>query len=178
MEDFKRQFQTYIESELCNAKDERRELLLVINSDLRSILWERKLIKMLDGEYKIFTEFLNVFKKKEFFGPEKTLIRCFKKSDNKAYFEAILQAFQDIFDNTNSAKYTSRDVWFKMFGVNLLKEFANYSYICWEKIIVDLKEEKPLDFPCLNDILQRMEKAEASLPVRQVEFLKKLKLIN
>jgi len=178
MEDFRKQFQVYIESELLNAKDERRELLIQNNSKLKSFAWDRHLIKMLDGEYKIFIEFLTIFEKKEFFGVEKTLIKCFKKTDNKGYFEVILQAFQDIFDNTNSAKYTSRDIWFKMFSKNLHKEFAKYPYICWEKIIVDLKEEKPIDFPCLNEILQRMDKIEVTLPVQQVEFLKKLKLID
>lgn len=178
MEDFKKQFQAYIEAEICKAKDERKELLMQMNSDLKSIVWDRHLIKMLDGKYKIFVEFLDIFEKKDFFGVEKKLIKCFKKIDDKEYFEAIWQAFQDIFDNTNSAKYTSRDIWFKMFSKNLYKEFPNYSYICWEKVIVDLKEEKPLDFPCLNDILQRIEKVEISLPVQQVDFLKKLKLIN
>jgi hypothetical protein len=178
MEDFKKQIQVYIEAELYKAIDERKELLMQINSDLQSIVWDRHLIKMLNGNYKIFVEFLDIFEKKEFFGIEKTLIKCFKKTDNKDYFEGILQSFQDIFDNTNSAKYTSRDIWFKMFGVNLFKEFSNYSYICWERVVVDLKQDKPLDFPCLNDILRTVETCENSLPVNKIEFLKKLKLID
>ena len=108
MEDFKTQFENYIQNELQTAKDERKELLLVVNSELKSIVWKLKLVQMLNGNYKIFNEFLDVFQKKEYFGLEKKLLKIFQTTNEWNLFEKVLTNFRNIFDNSNSAKYTSR----------------------------------------------------------------------
>ena len=131
----------------------------------------------LNGNYKIFNEFLNVFQKKEYFGLEKKLLKIFQTTNEWSLFEKVLTNFRNIFDNSNSAKYTSRDTWFQIFGENLYKEFSKYCYISWEKIILDLQEEKPLDFPCLNDILRKVEKIENALPIKEIKFLKTLGIL-
>jgi hypothetical protein len=177
MEDFKVQFMSYIETELQTASLERKELLLVTKSEIQSIVWEMRLIKMLNGQYQIFNEFLNKFQKKEYFGSEKDIVRHFKPANiikNKERFLSILNSLRKVFENTNSAKYANVDKWFDMFSDNLKDEFENYPYICWERVVIALKKEKPLDFPSLNEILKRLEFYEASFQKPQIEFLQKI----
>ncbi len=174
IEDFKAQFISYIETELQTASLERRELLLVTRSELQSAVWEVRLIKMLNGQYQIFNEFLGKFEKKEYFGSEKSIIKSFKASNNPDLCSKIAQSFQKIFENTNSAKYANVDKWFNMFSENFGEEFGNYPYICWERVVIALKKEKPLDFPSLNEILKRLEFYESSFQKPQIEFLQKI----
>lgn len=180
MEDFKLQFIEYVESQLINSINERRELLLVVRSELNSIIWEIRIIKMLDGEYQIFNEFIKVFIKKEYFGSEKDIIQYFKPitiEKNKNRFLLILNSLKKIFENTNSSKYANVDKWFDMFSNNLKDEFENYRYICWERIVIALKKEKPLDFPSLNEILKRIEFYESAFKKEEIEFLQKIKVL-
>jgi hypothetical protein len=177
MEDFKVQFISYIETELQTASLERKELLLVTRSELQSVVWEMRLIKMLNGKYQIFNEFLGKFQIKEYFGSEKDIVRHFKSANiakNKERFLSILNSLRKVFENTNSAKYANVDKWFDMFSENLKDEFENYPYICWERVVITLKKEKPLDFPSLNEILKRLEFYEASFQKPQIEFLQKI----
>jgi hypothetical protein len=180
MEDFKKQFQGYIENQLLSAEDERRELLLVVASELKSIMWNARLLKMLHGDYKIFNEFCTHFAKGDYFGCEIDILRFLKPLDimqHKERFLEILNSLNKIFENTNSAKYSSRDTWFDMFSSNIMDEFEKYPYICWEQIVCELKHEKPSEFPCLNDILKRLEKIKISLPLQELSFLKTIKVI-
>ncbi len=177
IEDFKAQFISYIETELQTASLERRELLLVTRSELQSILWEMRLIKMLNGKYQIFNEFLGKFQIKEYFGSEKDIVRHFKSANivkNKERFLSILNSLRKVFENTNSAKYSNVDKWFDMFSDNFKDEFENYPYICWERVVIALKKEKPIDFPSLNEILKRLEFYEVSFQKPQIEFLQKI----
>ena len=177
-DDFKMQFQEYLDKELITASNERMELIRIVRSELANIVWELRLIKMLDGEYKFFNEFLSVYQPKEYFGLEKSIVKYFEKKDIPELFMIILEQFKIIFENTNSAKYKNVDQWFEMFTRNLQEEFPNYCYICWERIICKLKSEKPLDFPCLNDILKTVDIYNKTFPIDKVRFLKKLKLID
>jgi hypothetical protein len=176
--DIKKQLEAYIASELTTAQEERHELLLAINSKLSGMLWEQKLMQMLNGNYKIFNEFLQVFKPKKYFTDEIVLIDLFKKTDDIGLFEVIVNNFEKFFHRTNSAKYTSRDIWFTMFAKGIGEEFSKYPYICWETILITLQEEKPLEFPCLNDILRRMDALSMNTTQEQITFLIKIKAIQ
>lgn len=172
----KENFEEFISKELLNAVHERRELLLIVKSELQSIVWELRMIKMQEGKYQIFSEFQKQFSLTNYFGAEKELIRCFTKTNRVELIKKIIEAFKIIFENTNSSKYANVDKRFEMFARNLSEEIPNYSYIAWEKLLVELREEKPLDFPSVNEILRRVEKTE--IPIKKVEFLKELKLID
>jgi hypothetical protein len=174
MEDFQEQFISYIDIELQTASLERKELLLVVKSELQSKIWEMRLIKMLNGQYQILNEFLKKFERKEYFGSEKSIIKSFKASNKPELVQKIAKSFQKIFENTNSAKYANVDKWFNMFVENLTEEFGNYPYICWERVVIALKKEKPLDFPSLNEILKRLEFYESAFQKPQIEFLQKI----
>lgn len=178
LEDFKNQFQEYINQELTTAESERKELLLVIRSHLNSLIWEKRLLDMQSGNYKIFNEFVLIFTRNNYFNGEQAIAKYFQKKDDARLLAKITEGLKIVFENTNSAKYANVDKWFEMFARNLAEEFANYSYICWEKVLLDLKDEKPLDFPSLNEILRKLEKIEINLCKNEVEFLKKLKLID
>lgn len=131
---------------------------------------------MQQGRYKIFREFKIATKFQNAFSSEQNLVKYFVKKDNKQLALKITEGFKVIFENTNSAKYANVDKWFEMFATNLEEEFGNYTYIAWEKVLIDLRKEKPLDFPPLNDILRRVEKV--AIPTKEVAFLKELNLIN
>jgi hypothetical protein len=178
LNDFKQQFQDFLAKELTIANNERMELIRVLNSELNSVVWEKRMIKMSEGNYKLYNEFLQIFKPKKYFDTEKVLAKYFQKKSEPALFSIILEQFKNIFENTNSAKYANIDRWFEMFAKNLQEEFQNYPYICWEMVICKLREQKLLDFPCLNDILKRVENFESCLPTKEVVFLKKIKLID
>lgn len=177
MEDFKLHFMQYVNEQLLKATEERRELLLIVRSELNSVVWELRLMKMLDGKYQIFNEFVTIFEKKECFGVEKDIVRHFKPANiikNQDRFLAVLNSLRKIFENTNSAKYANVDKWFDMFSNNLKDEFENYPYICWERVVIALKKEKPLEFPSLNEILKRLEFYESAFQKPQIEFLQKI----
>jgi hypothetical protein len=172
--DIRKQFQEFIISEMAEASGERLELIRVVNSELNSPVYTYRIMKM---SYKLYNEFLEVFVPKEYFGVEQKLAKYFQKKEEPAVYSNILEQFQTLFNNTNSAKYPSADKIFEIFAKNLFEEFPNYCYICWERVICQLKEELRSEFPCLNDILKMVKKYETALPVMEVEFLKELKLI-
>lgn len=184
MVDFKEQFENFIDAEsekvlTDKQKQERKELLLEVRSKLRSIVWKANLIKMLDGEYLIFNEFVEKgFERKQFFGKEKILINVFKKSQDVERQKQINSVFNNIFSRTDTAKYPDSPIKFVRFSENLAEEFSNYSYICWEKVVLDLKDEKILEFPSFNAVLRRVEDVEKTLPIAEIKFLKELKLID
>ena len=163
---------------MAEASGERLELIRVVNSELNSVCYTYRIMKMSDNGDKLYNEFLEVFVPKEYFGIEQKLAKYFQKKEEPAVYSNILEQFQTLFNNTNSAKYPSADKIFEIFAKNLFEEFPNYCYICWERVICQLKEELRSEFPCLNDILQMVKKYETALPVMEVEFLKKLKLID
>jgi hypothetical protein len=173
--DIRKQFQEFIISEMAEASGERLELIRVVNSELNSPVYTYRIMKM---SYKLYNEFLEVFVPKEYFGVEQKLAKYFQKKEEPAVYSNILEQFQTLFNNTNSAKYPSADKIFEIFAKNLFEEFPNYCYICWERVICQLKEELRSEFPCLNDILKMVKKYETALPVMEVEFLKELKLID
>jgi hypothetical protein len=188
--DIRKQFQEFIISEMAEASSERLELIRVVNSELNSPVYTYRIMKM---SYKLYNEFLEVFVPKEYFGIEQKLAKYFQKieepevdsndmkinNNREAILRLyILEQFQTLFNNTNSAKYPSADKIFEIFAKNLFEEFPNYCYICWERVICQLKEELRSEFPCLNDILKMVKKYETALPVMEVEFLKELKLID
>ena len=175
MEDFKLQFMSYVNEQLVNATEERKELLLIVRSEINSIVWELRLMKMASGSYQIFNEFKKIFKKKEYFGSEVDIIQYFAPviKDHSRIMD-IANSLRKIFENTNSAKYANVDKWFDMFSDNVVEEFGNYPYICWERVIIALKKEKPLDFPSLNEILKRLEFYESAFQKPQIEFLQKI----
>lgn len=184
MVDFKEQFEKYIEAEIQeviadSGKQARKELLLVVRSEVQSIVWKTKLIKMLDGEYLIFNEFVKKgFERKQFFGKEKILINTFQKTNNPESLASIVFDFKNIFSRTETAKYSTSPILLAKFLMNLREEFSNYSYICWERVVLDLQDEKILEFPSFNAVLRRVAGAEKSLPVAEIKFLKELKLID
>lgn len=163
---------------MAEASGERLELIRVVNSELNSNAFPYRIIKMSDNGYILYNEFLEVFVPKKYFGIEQKLAKYFEITDEPEIYGYILAQFQTLFNNTNSAKYPSADKIFEIFANNLYEEFPNYCYICWERVICQLKEELRSEFPCLNDILQMVKKYETALPVMEVQFLKKLKLID
>jgi hypothetical protein len=174
MEDFKLQFMEYVNLQLIDSTEERRELLLIVRSEINSVVWEMRLMKMASSGYQIFNEFIKKYQINEYFGSEKSVIRYFKPSNVPELISKITTGLKTVFENTNSAKYANVDKWFDMFSSNLKDEFENYPYICWERIVIALKKEKPLDFPSLNEILKRLEFYESAFQKPQIEFLQKI----
>jgi hypothetical protein len=167
-----------VESELLNATNERKELLLVVRSELKSIMYAKRLMKMQIGNYKIFQEFLEKYQAKKYFDGEERVLKYFAKKTDEQLILKILEGFKVVFENSNSAKYANVDRWFEMFSRNLAEEFGNYPYIQWEMVLLDIKDEKPLDFPSLNAILRRLDKMQTLLLQDEVEFLKKVNIIK
>ena len=175
----KTELESFLDKEISKLQIEqieRRELLFANKNKLQSPVWRQHIMKMHNEKFVLFQECVKQAQWKSIFSHEQQLTRYFVKKDTEILILKTTDAFKTIFERTNSAKYKNVDIWFEMFANSLSEAFQEYPYICWERVVLQLKEEKPLDFPAFNDILRRMDKL--NVPVKEVDFLKELKLID
>lgn len=181
-DNIKKDFQNYIESELLkeNLEMERRELLLVVKSELMSRVWDGKIIKMYGSGYKIAKEFFSQYKVNplHFSENEKKLSKLFAPQENNRLFLSILTLAEEAFKRTETYQYSTAEKTLALLSQQISEEFLNHCYTSWERAMLDIKSEKPTKFPCFNDILKRVEKYDSSYTTTQIKFLKELNFFN